>query len=235
MIVVWNAELAQSYIAHARSSRRPSPRRVEETFMQRASSEGPPRDPLAQQRIDDDVAVALAREDVVAHERGERRLDASTRRPADDARGRRPTAARGRPRARRRAARRAAPASAAATSPRTASSCSPSSRRSVACRSSRSDPPSAVRPHIVPGLVREPLDVVRQVAGELDDRLRRGPARGLDAARLEPRVDERGEPIGRNLLRAASPVRPCRTAGCGPSIRSISSARSRRRRSRPAR
>src|SRR5205823_7026971 len=39
-------------------------------------SEGAPRDPLAQQRIDNQVPIPLARDDVVAHERRERRLDA---------------------------------------------------------------------------------------------------------------------------------------------------------------
>ena len=37
-------------------------------------SESLPRDPLAQERIDDDVLGAVTRENVLAHERGERRL-----------------------------------------------------------------------------------------------------------------------------------------------------------------
>ena len=40
-------------------------------------SVGPPRDPLAQQRVDDDVAaVRLARDQILPHQRGERRLHA---------------------------------------------------------------------------------------------------------------------------------------------------------------
>src|SRR5207237_2596856 len=37
-------------------------------------SEGAPRDPLAQQRVDDEVAVPLARQDIVSHQRCERSL-----------------------------------------------------------------------------------------------------------------------------------------------------------------
>src|SRR5574338_918047 len=75
MMVVWNAELAQSYIAHARRSRRPSPSRSSSAAMiPSAGSERLPRDPLAEERVHGDVAVALAGEDVLAHERAERRL-----------------------------------------------------------------------------------------------------------------------------------------------------------------
>src|SRR3954469_9384619 len=82
-MVVWKAELAQSYIAQARRSRRPSPsrsrRRVIVVLRSRPvrgrSSIRPPRDPFAKQRIDDHVAVLLAGEDVVSNERAERRLD----------------------------------------------------------------------------------------------------------------------------------------------------------------
>ena len=61
--------------------------------------------------------------------------------------------------------------------------------------------PPGPRLHIVPDLVREALDVVGQVAGEIDDR-RAETRRGSEAGSLEPRFDEGGETIGRNLLQA---------------------------------
>ena len=60
-------------------------------------------------------------------------------------------------------------ASAAATCASKRASCSLSSRRSVVVQLVEAHPPVPVRPHIVPGLVREALHVVGQVAGELDD------------------------------------------------------------------
>ena len=144
-------------------------------------------------------SARLAREDVLADERGRARPARSTRRRGDSARARRPTAARVRPRARPLAAPRAARASAAARSPRRCASCSPSSRFSVSCRSSSptSFPPRGIVPH----LVREALDVVRQIAGQLDDR-------GAEAWRraelggAEPRLDELGEAFRGDLLQA---------------------------------
>ena len=53
--------------------------------------------------------------------------------------------------------------------------------------------------HLVPGLVRQPLDVVGQVAGELDDG-RAQAGLGRDARAREPRVDGRGEFVGGNLV-----------------------------------
>ena len=58
MTVDQNAELAQSYIAQARSSR-PSQARCARARCSR--SEGPPRHPLPQQRVDDDVPAASRR------------------------------------------------------------------------------------------------------------------------------------------------------------------------------
>ena len=84
------------------------------------------------------------------------------------------------------------------------------------------DPPRPVRPHIVPGLVREALDVVGQVAGELDDgraeaRLR--PEAGL----LEARLEEVGELIGGNPLeahdRSGLVERPAAARASAPSAR----------------
>ena len=112
-------------------------------------------------------------------QRGERRLDARRAAEAMARCARRPRAARGRPAARRRAARaRCASVSRCQTASKIVS-CSASSRASVACRcSSVARRPPAVA-HVVPGFVREPLHVVGQVAGEVDDRraearLRRG-------------------------------------------------------------
>ena len=76
-------------------------------------------------------------------------------------------------------------------------SCSPSSRVSVPCRSSRSSALRAVGAGVVPQLVREALHVVRQVAGELDDRLAEA-GRALDAACAHARLDERRESIRRD-------------------------------------
>ena len=200
--------------------------------MTSAASERPPRDPLAEQRIDDDVAVAFAGEDVFAHERGERRLDASRCRPGDNARGRR-----------RDSSSRPSSSTAARSAPRCASvsRChvafeerlvlaeQPLQRR-VQIVEARRLPPLAA--HVVPDLVREPLHVVGQVAGELDDR-RAEARRRPDAARLEARLDERRRSDRPESSGAASPGRPCRTAGCGRASAPSGSARIRRRRSRP--
>ena len=60
-------------------------------------------------------------------------------------------------------------------------------------------PPASSVADVVPGLVREPLHVVRKVAGEIDNgRAKAG--LGLDAALAEPRFDERGKDVGRDLL-----------------------------------
>src|ERR1700680_2399882 len=58
---------------------------------------------------------------------------------------------------------------------------------------------SAGGAELIPGFVRETLDVVRQVAGELDDR-RPKAGLGRDAGALEPRVDERGKLVRVNLV-----------------------------------
>src|SRR5688572_31720560 len=72
MTVHQNAELAQSYMAQARSSGRPSPIRARTWLM----LEGLPRDPLAQQGVHDDVSGSFAQEQVLLDERGQRRLHA---------------------------------------------------------------------------------------------------------------------------------------------------------------
>src|SRR6266850_5119175 len=54
MTVDWNAEFAQSYIAHARSSGRLRPMRSRKLMA--LGSEGPPRYPLSEKGIHDDVA-----------------------------------------------------------------------------------------------------------------------------------------------------------------------------------
>ena len=112
-------------------------------------------------------------------------------------------------------------------------SCSASRRASVACRCSSADLPAAGGAHVVPGFVREALHVVGQVAGEIDDG-RAEAGLGADAALREPRLDEVGEDRRPGSSRAASPGRPCRTAGAGRSSSPSGSARSRRTRSRPA-
>ena len=61
--------------------------------------------------------------------------------------------------------------------------------------------PRAAGTHLVPCLVREALNVVRQVAGELDD-CAAEPVLGLHARSNERRIDERLELFGRNLLEA---------------------------------
>src|SRR3954471_4760416 len=70
MTVDWNAELAQSYIAHARSSGRFKPRRSS-----RLMSEGPPRDPFPQQRIDHLVSRPLLHEHVLIGQPSQRLLN----------------------------------------------------------------------------------------------------------------------------------------------------------------
>ena len=60
---------------------------------------------------------------------------------------------------------------------------------------------SAARAHFVPRLVREALDVVRQVAGEIDDRGAE-PRLGLEPGSREACVDEVGELAGRDLVEA---------------------------------
>ena len=72
MIVVWKAEFAQSYIAHARRSGRPRPSRSSSFVI--VVSVGAPGDPLPEQRIDDGVAAVFAGEDVYAQERAKRGL-----------------------------------------------------------------------------------------------------------------------------------------------------------------
>src|SRR5688500_352847 len=76
MTVDQNADYAQSYIAQARSSGRWRPRRRSSAAM----SEGLPRHPLAEERVDDDVARALLEQEILLDERGKRCLDAG--RPA---------------------------------------------------------------------------------------------------------------------------------------------------------
>src|SRR5688572_13016136 len=59
---------------------------------------------------------------------------------------------------------------------------------------------ASARPlHFVPGLVRKPLDVVRQVARQLDDRRAEALA-WAETRAAEARVDERGKLVGRDLL-----------------------------------
>ena len=171
MIVVWNAEFAQSYIAQARSSRRPSPRRSSS-----AHQNVLPRDPLAQQRVDDDVAVAFAGEDVFAHERGERCLH--RRRAAQPVSraglGRQQLAAVLQHRGAQRGALRQGQPLPGRLEQRLVLAEQPRQRRVQILEADR---PPSVRPRIVPELVREPLHVVGQVAGELDDRLAEAGAR----------------------------------------------------------
>src|SRR5688500_11451082 len=62
MIVEWNAESAQSYMAQARTSRRCSPRRDSSDIRPRLVRIA--RDPFAQQRIDDHVASAFLQQQV---------------------------------------------------------------------------------------------------------------------------------------------------------------------------
>ena len=114
----------------------------------------------------------------------------STARRAGGARACRPTAARGRPAGPRRAARPAAPASAAARWPRT--SCPARRAAAPAWRAGRRAPArrAAGGAHVVPGFVRQALDVVGQVAGQIDDRGAEAGLR-LDAALGEARLDER--------------------------------------------
>src|SRR5688572_32523682 len=82
MIVVWYAEFARSYIAQARRSRRPSPRRLRKLRMsvfgcpeRRHSLKRLPRDPLTKERVHDDVSRAFASEDIFSNECRERRLN----------------------------------------------------------------------------------------------------------------------------------------------------------------
>src|SRR5918994_2251159 len=70
--VDWNAELAQSYIAHARSSGRFRPMRAR----RRPMSERLPRHPLAQERIDHQVASAFLCQEILFDQRGQRGLNA---------------------------------------------------------------------------------------------------------------------------------------------------------------
>ena len=81
MMVIWNAEFAQSYIAQARSSGRSRPRRSSARLMVRTSSARPIRAAASRRRR----SAAFLAEEVLLVERGERRLDASTVRRADDA------------------------------------------------------------------------------------------------------------------------------------------------------
>src|SRR5438309_10104192 len=71
--VVWKAEFAQSYITQPKISRRSFGIGIRPAARSRSMRlEGLTRDPLAQQRIDDAVPPALARDRVVAHPRRER-------------------------------------------------------------------------------------------------------------------------------------------------------------------
>ena len=81
-------------------------------------------------------------------------------------------------------------------------------------------PPPAAHPHLVPRFVCQPLHVIWQVPGELDDRGAQTRLR-LDARSLKMAVDEGGEFLSRDPLEANDRARPCRTAARGPSIRSI--------------
>ena len=57
------------------------------------------------------------------------------------------------------------------------------------------DPPPPAGPRIIPALVGEPLDVVRHVAGQVDDR-RAQAGFGLDSGFRKSRFDEAGKEIG---------------------------------------
>ena len=92
---------------------------------------------------------------------------------------------------------------------------------------------STRRPHVVPRFMREPLDVVRKVAGEVDDRRARARLRrGCRSSRTWSSM-KCGEDVGAESSAGASPVRPCRTAAAVRSSFPSGSARSRRTRSRP--
>ena len=65
----------------------------------------------------------------------------------------------------------------------------------------RSHEPRPPGPGIVPRLVRESLHIVRQVAGELDNRGAQA-GFGLDAGAAEARIDEGGEHRRRNPIEA---------------------------------
>src|SRR5262249_1988920 len=134
-----------------------------------AGLEGLPRDPLAQQRVDDDVAVVLPRDDVFARQRDERRLH--RRRPAE-------------PMTRARIGRHQVQTlfDDARAQPRALSERRPlpyrlehrllleqqALERGVEIVERRLAPPA--RLDLVPRLVRQALDVVGEIAGELDDR-----------------------------------------------------------------
>src|SRR5438067_1142356 len=174
-------------------------------------------DPLAQERIDDAVAVAVARDEVVANEGGERRLDGRWTAEAvacpnvarqelaailDDY-GAQHGALRKREPLPDRLEHRVLFREQAA-------------QRLV--QVFEGGAPAAAAAHLVPGLMGEALDIVRQIPGELHDRGAEA-GLGLEPGARETRVDERRELVGRNFLephhrarlvkRALRPEHPC--------------------------
>ena len=177
--------------------------------------------------------VAVARHEILARKRGERRLDA--RRAAEPMT---------RPRTRRRAARRPSSSTTARSTAalgqrealpgrsRRRPACSASRRCSVSWRCSRPTRFARAARDIVPGLVREALNVVGQVPGQIERRRRRSPG----SARMPVRTNRDSMNAANRSAgssRGASPDRPCRTAAAVRSSAPSASARSRRRRSRP--
>src|SRR5689334_2803185 len=212
MIVVWNAEFAQSYIAHARRSRRPSPSRVRSALTLEVEgwrlavggskwrSVSPASDPFAEERVDDDVAAALTSQHVVSHERRERGLYAG--RPAQavpraDVGAEQLLALFEHHRPKRAALRHREPLPHRLEDRMVLVQQPPQRRVQVF----QANPPRALRPRIVPRFVRQPLDIVGQVAGQLDDRAPQTGV-GFEPGLLKLLVDERRKLIRRNSLEA---------------------------------
>ena len=137
-----------------------------------------------------------------------------------------------RARARRRGARRAAPASAAARRLRRACPARRAAAAACACRSS-----SSTRRRRAASASSQVSCASRWTSyGRLPARSTMAapkPASGGETRSAEAIVDERARRRRRESWRAASPGRPCRTAGAGRSSAPSGSARIRRRRSRP--
>ena len=178
MTVVVNAEFARSYIAQARSSGRFSPSLVE----------GLSGDPFAHQGIDDDIAIAFARDEILARERLKRGLHsrraaepmayAQVRRQQFPAIGQHDGAQRG-------ALRQRQPLP-DGLEHRLLFGQQPVQRRMQVIHA---DTALAVGACVIPALVREPLHVVGHVSRKIDDRHAEAWFR-LDAGLRKTRFDE---------------------------------------------
>src|SRR5688500_15046838 len=185
MMVVWKAEFAQSYIAQARSSGRWRPRR--ERIVTPKALVRLPGDPFAEQRIDDHVLLPLLEQQVLLHEGRQRRLNARRAAkavPRADVGRQKLAAALKNDGANDRALRKRQ--SLPDRLEQRVLLRKKASKRAMQLLEARF--PATRRFHVVPGFVRETLDIVGEIPRKVDDGGAQ-PGLGADGGARESRFD----------------------------------------------